>query len=339
MPHLHVPRLAPLAAAALAALLTAPALAAPTTLSATSSASTPGETGIGTGFNQPGYISSSTTANEPDVGYAQGGSFANQWGTYAVRAGTEGKGAASGSAGLGYEIVNNTGVRQSYSMSFYVYGGYLELFQAFGAPALQAGDWLRAEYTASITRGASVLFNSSALLTYSDTSGSFAYGLQKAGTDLNPSDTGGDGTYGWGGQTFTIDLGELDAGESMTINANLATLASSNVGTYSYSGGGGGYGGYGYGSCGGGGYETIGIGEEAATQGSGQLCFVGGSRAFYGDPANIDFGNEETGQNDPGIVITSTAVNNQVPEPGSFGLAGLALWMGVAARRRARRQS
>ena len=68
-------------------------------------------------------------------------------------------------------------------------------------------------------------------------------------------------------------------------------------------------------------------------------CFSGSAAAFYGDPSNF-FGDPIDGaESNPGLIHFSSTDAEDVPEPTSIALAGLALLgAGAATRSRRRRQ-
>jgi len=301
----HFFRLSALSAAAVIAL-SAGSLHAGTvlTLGASTEASQPTPPGASdAGVGNPSMSINSNSFNSSSTGSASANSFANSAGAYAVGSDAQGAtAAAKANASLRYAITNLSGIAQSYSATFKIYGGSISTELANGVTLLDP-EYLRSSYMASITRGASTLFTSSA--TIEQTNSGITLGL--AGTVLNDLDNGLDGFYSWDSRYVTLDLGILGAGEGMELLASLMQSSGSDVGTYDF-GGGIGYDGY----CGYQGYEIT-------------TCngFKGRSMGFYGDPLDTD--NE--------LVITSRATN-AIPEPGSLALMVAALGAVAAARRK-----
>jgi hypothetical protein len=280
-----------------------PAWAAPV-LGASSSASADGVTGtpFESSYSAPAYTSSNTSVGEAG-GYANGSAFSNANGAYASSSRAEGRAAdATAGAQLTYSLTNSASTAMQYSMSFYIYHGWIESMLN-SSTSLTDDEILGASYSARISVGGVTRFLSSAFLQQTDTG--FTWG--KSGTDLNAFDDGSDGYYSWGGSTHEIDLGVLAAGETIEILAELDTGAMADVGTYDY--------GYGYG-YGGGGTCT---------------SFKGWGSAFYGDPAIFDGSELPNGP----VTFTASAVNG-VPEPTSLLLAGLGLGAAVLTTRRRR---
>jgi hypothetical protein len=310
-----------LAVAAAAGLACTAATAAPAQVSALSGATAGTTVGVPAGVNNtPVYANSGTSATEAGVGNSSGSAFANQNGAYATGSETTGKGNANAAATLSYSLINNTSVAQSYSMSFFVYGGSVSTLLADPGIVLTSGEFLRSDYVAEISRVgvATPLFRTGAVLEYADFGSGFTHALNLDGTNLSNDTNVSDGVYDWSGQTFVIALGSLNPGESMLIQASLATFVSSNVGTYDFGGGPGGYG------CGSN-YPTATLGLAQPTVAEVPDCFEGAARAFYGDPAGVQGSGPGTGANNPPIVITATALTNGVPLPGTGALAALAL--------------
>ena len=310
-----------LSALALAAAACLPAWSAPV-ISADSAAAafdgTANVAGTPSTNTSPGYVNSITQSNQAQ-GTATGYAFANQFGAYAVNSSAEGKGNASAQAKLQYTLMNSSALAQSYTMSFYIYGGYLEAMTAFNGPGLSGSESLSAGYTASIKAGSNTVFSSGATFTRTDGLTT----LVKTGTELSNASASAS-MYAWSGATYSIELGVLGAGESMDVLAQLDDMTVSDVGTYIYSGGGG----YGYQCSGGGGYNAIGGMSTMAVALDDVTCFKGNARAFYGDPVDFDDQTPPTA-----VTFVGTAVG-QVPEPGTLALVALALVAAATGRRR-----
>lgn len=251
-------------------------------------------------------LSSSFTVDASVTGEGSAYAFANQNSAYA--AGSYATGSlfdSHASASVLHSITNNTGVSQSYSVTFKIYGGFIETGLGNGA-VLTAGESLMSSYLATLKLNGSEIFSSGATVTQTEAGISFT----KTGYDLFPGGDGNGGYYGWATQYITLDLGVLAAGQSLELLAELGDSALSNVGSYEYDCGDGGYGGY----------------EAAASAMDTCTGFKGYASAFYGDPL------ETGGEGDEAIVIS--AVPTGVPEPGVLALAGLGLFAAGWSRRR-----
>jgi hypothetical protein len=298
-------------AAAIVTAFAAPASAivVTQTLGATSQASAGTTTDTPSSFLSPGYINSNAYASTAE-GSGSANAFANQHGAYAVNARAEGIAAGLSNASLGYSILNDTSSTQILSITFKIYGGYLST-NVTGGQTLTGAETLRSSYAASITRNGSAYFSSSAGIVQN------AGGISgtKSGVNLNTADDGSDGIYSWDSQYITIDLGEVAAGASASVLAQLSHEAQSNVGTYSF-------------DCGSVGYDSF---TSFAAVEEGGSCFKGRSDGFYGDPANLD---ATTGVTEPTVFSFRSVPPASVPLPGSFALGIFGLAALAASRRK-----
>ena len=319
------PRLSFMALAIGTTFFASPVLADPV-IGASSMASANSIAAVSSNPTSPGFVGSFSSISNA-AGNGSANSFANTGGAYAVRSTSQGIATGSAHAQLAYTLTNSTGVAQSYSMSFHVYGGSINAgLNNFGggpAPVLIAGEFLSAQYAASVKVNGVSMFSSTAGILKTNTGTTFT----KTGTDLNSGDDGTDGFYSWGGGYFDIALGTLGAGESLTVLAELDDSSQANVGTYNF-GGGGGYGCGGYGD----GNPTAAAGGDSNAVAA-PVCFKGQANAFYGDPAEF-FGSANSGNGIQQTSFSNAPAGNDVPEPASLPLAALALAGAVAATRR-----
>lgn len=280
---------------------------------------------VGVATPEPGYVYNGA-ADVLDTGNGNAYSFANQNGAYAAQSSATGSLFDSqAGASMRFEVSNTTGIAQTYSLSFYLYGGRLQT-DLFGGAQLTGTESLLASYFARVRlNGSTDLWSSGATLTRNESGVS----LTKVGEDLDEFDDGSSGFYDWDGRSVHLDsFITLLAGQSFTLDLELSDRAFSDVGYEVDDGSGYGYGcGYGYGATGG----------EVSALDVRNVCFKGSSYSFYGDPAAFD--QTATPPEDGVLRIDSRPAQiNPVPEPGAFGLAGLALLgMGLSSRRRAQR--
>lgn len=308
-------RLSRMTLAALATLLGQVGLAhADVVVGASSAAAVATSTGTPSSYADTGYINSNTWASDA-TGYASGYAFANVGGSYAVSSYAYGVGNSAAHAQFANRFFNTSGVAQHYTLSFRIYGGSISAYD-YGYRPLDSGEFLTSGYAASVkvsVDGGSqaTAFSSSATLTR-DSSG---FALVRSGTVLNGADDPltqiADGDYAWSNAYYTVDLGVVAAGSYIDVLAEVDNGANANVGVYNFSGGECGYGdGYGDGYC---------YGSE----------WVGRASSFYGDPLELS--------GDPdNLVLTATAVAQDLPEPASLALVGLAVGAAGVARRKRR---
>lgn len=310
-------RLSRMTLAALATLLGQAGLAhADVVVGASSAAAVATGAGVPAPYGSAGYISSSTWAYDA-TGDAWGYAFANVGGAYAVSSDAAGIGNSSAHAQFANRFYNTSGVAQHYTLSFRIYGGSISAYD-YGYRPLDSGEFLTSSYAASVKVGLNggalnTVFSSAATLTR-DVAG---FSLVRSGTVLNGADDPlteiGDGNYAWSNAYYSVDLGVVAAGSYIDVLAEVDNSAAANVGVYSFSGGECGYGdaiveGYGY--CGDG------------------YGYVGRAAAFYGDPLGLD---------DPlNLALTTNAVKQDLPEPASLALVGLAVGAAGVARRKRR---
>ena len=282
------------------------------TIDATTAASQAGAVAIPSGYaDLPNYINSTSHAGSA-TGNAGAYSFANSSGAYAVSSNSEGATAtANANAELRYKIKNDSGVAQSYSAQFKIYGGSIST-NLFGGATLVGAEFLRTSYEASIKVGGSSVFSSTASILMNASGTSFT----RTGTSLNDGDNGDDGYYGWGAQYVTVDLGILGIGDETELVASLVQSSASDAGLYDFGGNNDGY-------CGYGGYGVPSLTAFSEVPCSG---FKGSSDGFYGDPAELDTGTQ--------LILTSRDVSNNIPEPGSLALMLAALGAGALVQRK-----
>lgn len=309
-------RLSRMTLAALATLLGQAGLAhADVVVGASSAAAVATATGTPSSYTDTGYINSSTWASDA-TGYASGYAFANVGGAYAVNSFAEGIGSASAHAQFANRFYNTSGVAQHYTLSFRIYGGSISAYD-YGYRPLDSGEFLTASYAASVKVSLNggtqnTAFSSSATLTRN----AAGFSLVRNGTVLNGADDPAtqidDGNYAWSNAYYSVDLGVVAAGSYIDVLAEVDNGAGANVGVYNFSGSECGYG--------------DGYGNGDGCYGSNYLGYAG---SFYGDPLELS--------GDPlNLALTSTAVAQDLPEPASLALVGLAVGAAGVARRRRR---
>jgi hypothetical protein len=296
--------------AALGTLLGVQAVQAEPVIDASSAAAVISGPATPSSWTYPGYINSSSNASDAD-GNAYGYAFANTSGAYAVNSSAEGKGNAQAHSQFAFRFENLSGIAQHYTLSFRIYGGYLD---TYAYRDLLAGETMSVSYAASIKTqlggvgGWTSVFSSSATLNR-DANGST---LTRSGVALTGSDADvSDHSYSWSNDYYAVNLGVVGAGDFIDVLAELDNNAVADVGIYSFGGGecnGYGDGWDGYGGC----YGNY---------------FAGRASSFYGDPLEID--------TDPlAFAVTAVPAPQDLPEPAGLALVGLAAGAAALARRR-----
>ncbi len=245
--------------------------------------------------NSTPIVSAYSAAADGDA-FAWSSAWGKVDGVYGVGAGVDGNDFGRGAFTRTWQITNDTGVAQSYSFSFYIYGGYM-----YANDDGHGGDGF-AEYVLDILFGGNNLFHSAAKVKRDGT-------LTQTGTALSGASHSGS-SYGWGGTSVTLDLGILDPGETSLLRYDLIAHA---------------FGDYGFGDCNGGYGGNDGYGNALLAVGG--SC-TGNSYVRMGDPSGIN----ATPVQQPSITGTPQAVS----APGTLGLLGISLAALMAVRRRAR---
>jgi hypothetical protein len=228
-------------------------------------------------------------------------------GVYYVSAGVNGNNFAHSEFTRTWGITNTTGVAQSYSFSFYIYGGSMYAFDSgYGGNGY-------AQYVLDILFGSSNLFHSAVRIDHDGTLTTSGTALSGATHSVTPYGS----TYSWGGTLVTLDLGILGPGQTSLLQYDLTAHA---FGTYNFGPCGGG-GGYGYG-------DEPGDGVAVSLAGFTVFTCTGFSVVSMGDPDGLN----ATPVQSPSITGTPQAV----PAPGTLGLLGISLAALMAVRRRAR---
>jgi hypothetical protein len=269
-------------------------------------------------------------------------SYGSTTGNFGSRSSGGGVYDVTGSFKIVQSVTNNSGAAANAIFNFYITPGLLANY--IGAAPLGAGEFVSSGISFDVKRGGSSVWGSSAVLSSNSGGASFS---SVGDTSLY---AGGGMFYSINGVEKSVDLGVINAGETIELSYELKTFAqgSSQAGvervipeqTYVVpahwidpcSGG------YGYGNSAYGTPCPVFVPEETVTIPAHTIYSTpSSSHANAGDPFTIDFeGNPVFGRNgtlpldyNPGVVFAA------VPEPSTWGLmfAGLG-WVGFAAKRR-----
>ncbi len=287
-----------LAATAMALSLPAQALPIAQNLLAGASASAGGSAATTDTSLTPVLASSSAAETAPDSGSGWGLAWSNQHGAYAVRAGAEGVGAGSSLTRLSYVITNDSATALNYSLRFTIAGGSIGNTVAADA-TLSGTEFLSSSFEARVRVDDVLRFSAGASLQH----GAGGLSFTRSGTDLSGgADDGADGFYDWATADYRVDLGQLAAGQSVRVTAEMSATTAASVGLYEF-------------DC-----------------GSASPCavFKGGAYAFHGDDSDF-FGSAATGA---GVAPFSVITASPVPEPESFLMLGAGLLALATLRRR-----
>ncbi len=269
-------------------------------------------------------------------------SYGSTTGNFGSRSSGGGVYDVTGSFKIVQSVTNTSATAANAIFNFYITPGMLANY--IGSAPLGTGEFVRSGISFDVKRSGSSVWGSSALLSSTSSGASFA---SMGDTSLY---VGGGTFYSINGVEKSVDLGVINAGETIELSYELKTFAQGSsvagvervvpeqtyvVPAHWIDPCSGGYGGYG------GGYGTpcpVFVPEQTVTIPAYTVFSTpSSSHANAGDPFTIDFeGNPVFGRNgtlppdyNPGVVFAP------VPEPSTWGLmfAGLG-WVGFAAKRR-----
>lgn len=367
-PPVHSRHLAPLALAAWLATL-APAAQAlnvdTVLLQARGSYSLNGAVPVELSQTYPGdvFTPSVDVLEFPSDGASNAGlhSYGNSSGEFGSRSSGSGVYDVTGGSTYVLRITNNDAVAQRVNFGFHITPGYIQnSVIGFGAGQyVEAGMAFDIKTSRNSGTLATAWSTSAKLL--SDSMGT-SLNLLESDPAINLFNCAGS-TCSVLGNSYNLDLGVLNAGDTLDLVYDIASYARGNAvnGSITTIPG---YtievpgqwvefcsGGYGYGDNYGGGYGgctsqyqepyTVQVPEQTILEGS-----TGGSQASSGDPFSVDGGNgniydDYSPGNRRALLPPGTFVGvavSPVPEPGTWGLMALGLaGLGVAARRRRQR--
>lgn len=285
----------------------------------------------------------------PGFGINEAGlhSYGSTEGNFGSRSSGYGVYDVSGSFRIVETITNASAFAQTATFNFFITPGLLS--NTIGS-ALTGNDFVTAGLKFDIKLNGNSIWDSSASLT---TNAGGTGSLVTSGTNLYHGNTTDPTYYTVGGVSQSIDLGVINAFQSVTLSYQLDTFArgSSSAGDPRVVGpttyhvpdqwvtpgcSGYGYGGYGYGGC------IVGAGDgvlipahDVVVPGYTVPGSASGSHASSGDPFDIDTkGILSTRRTDGSNPMVSSVILAAVPEPSTYALllAGMGL-VGWAARR------
>ena len=256
------------------------------------------------------------------------------------------------------ETVTNTSATAQHAIfNFYITPGLLQ--NQINSDLSATGAHVSAGIKFDIKRDGLSVWSSGATLTTAGDGTSATTSFQRTGTDIYvPSSPT---NYSIGGGNYSVDLGVVNAHDSLSLNYELSTLAEGkgpSTGRFDAPGqtvhvpeqtiyhpestyqvwvydGGSGYGGYGQGFArsmssgyGGGHYETVTVPASTEVLPAHDVVIAGytaygpsGSHASSGDPFDIDFYDGNVVSPPGGNLPNPFTVTTSVPEPGSIALA------------------
>jgi len=338
MSHRAPPLLCSTAIAATLALFGPTALAQVTAMEATGTYSLDGAAAVSQVQSWPAYTAVNVI-DFPSMGSSSAvlHSYGSTYGDFGSRSSGRGVYQVSGGFRLVETITNTSAVAQSAKFTFSITPGMLQ--NEIGS-ALGTDQYVEAGLKFDLKKNAASIWGSSASLRTDDSGTSAAFG---GDTSLY---AGGGTFYNVLGVTREIDLGVLNAGQSIELSYELTTFANGvsaagpdrwvEPSTFTVPEGWYVYGSCGYGYGAGCGYQEPGTVIEIP--GYFVAGSVSGSHASSGDPFNISFGpdNKYSAYLHPNAGFGEVSLQ-PVPEPSSYALMlgglGVLAW---AARRRAR---